>query len=199
MMEYYIPSKSRRHFTYLNLPFKINAETLSPSEDFTYLVHKITYNNSDWAAVYQNLQKYQRRRGILSRVLERTGATVQAGGEMYKAVARSVILYGSKSWVVTRDMLKVPEGFHHWAARHITGMTATRGAGEECEYTTVGEATEAAGIHPIEVYIRRRHATISERVACRPIYELCMEAERMPGTTRLVRWWDQDAVNEPED
>ena len=31
-----------------------------------------------------------------SRVLERTGATVQAQGEMYKAVAQSVLLYRSE-------------------------------------------------------------------------------------------------------
>ena len=49
------------------------------------------------------------------------------------------------------------------------------------------------------MYIRRRKETIEERVACLPIYELCMEAERIPGTSRLVKWWYQDAVNEPED
>ena len=55
------------------------------------------------------------------------------------------------------------------------------------------------GIHPIGVYIRRQKATIAERVACQPIYELCIEAERIPGTSRLVLWWYQDAVNEPEE
>ena len=50
---------------------------------------------------------------------------------MYKAVAQSVLLKVSESWVVTGEMLKVLEGFHHWAARRITGMTATREAGRE--------------------------------------------------------------------
>ena len=58
---------------------------------------------------------------------------------------------------------------------------------------------EAAGIHPIGVYIRRRQATISESVACHFIYELCTVAEQMPGTIWLVRWWYQYAVNEPEE
>ena len=58
---------------------------------------------------------------------------------------------------------------------------------------------EAVVIHPIRLYIRRRQATIAERVACRPIYELCMEAEQTKGTSRLVRLWYQDVVNEPED
>ena len=67
------------------------------------------------------------------------------------------------------------------------------------EYPLVMEAMEATGIHIIGEYIRRRQATIAEKVACRPIYELCVEVERMPGTSQMVRWWGQDVVNEPEE
>ena len=84
-------------------------------------------------------------------------------------------------------MLKVLEGFHYRAERRITGMTAKRGSGGEWEYPLVVEEMDAAGLHPIGVYIRRRHVTISERVACLPIYELCTEAERMPGTSWMVQ------------
>ena len=76
---------------------------------------------------------------------------------------------------------------------------AKRGKGGEWDYPPVAEAMEALGIHPIGEYIMRQRATIVEEVACRPIYELCTEAERMPGTSWMVRWWDQDAVNEPEE
>ena len=58
---------------------------------------------------------------------------------------------------------------------------------------------DAVGIHHIRVYIKRRQTTIAERVACRPIYALCTEVERIPGTTRVVRCWDQGAVNELEE
>ena len=53
---------------------------------------------------------------MVARVLERTGATVQAWGVMYKAVAQSLLLYGRNIWVVTGDMLKVLTAFHHRAA-----------------------------------------------------------------------------------
>ena len=75
------------------------------------------------------------------------------------------------------------------------GMTVKHGAGEEWEYPLAVEAAENAGLHPIGLYIRRRQATISERVTCRLIYELCTEADWMPGTSWMVRWWDQNAVN----
>ena len=60
-------------------------------------------------------------------------------------------------------------------------------------------AIDVAGIHTIVEYIRMRQATINEKVACRPIYELCVEADWMPGASRILRWWDQDVVNEPEE
>ena len=78
------------------------------------------------------------------------------------------------------------------------GMTEKRRSGEEWNYPSVVEAMEATGINPIGVYIKRQQTTVAERVACRPVYALCKEAERMPGTSRLVQWWDQEAVNEPD-
>ena len=77
------------------------------------------------------------------------GATVQACGMMYKAVVQSVLLYRSESWEVTGDMLKILEGFHHRAARRITGMTAKHVADREWEYPPVAAALEATGLHPI--------------------------------------------------
>ena len=96
-------------------------------------------------------------------------------------------------------MLKVLEGFHHRAERQITGMTAKRGACGEWEYPFVVGEMEAKRPHSIWVYIRRQQVTIAERVACRTIYELCTEEKRMLGTSRMVQWWDQDAVNEPKE
>ena len=125
---------------------------------------------------------------MVARVLERMGATVRDRGAIYKAATQSVLLYGGEIWVVNGDMLKVLEGFHHRAARWITGMTVKCGADGEWEYPSVVDAMETADIQPIGVIIRRRHATIEERVACIPIYEMYTEADWMPGKIRLVRW-----------
>ena len=95
-------------------------------------------------------------------------------------------------------MLKVLMLFHHWSAQWITGITAKRRAGGEWGYPAVMKEMYDAGLHPIEVYINIWKATIADRLALRPVCALCTEAERMPGTIRMIRWWDQDAVNEPE-
>ena len=64
---------------------------------------------------------------MIARVMAKTRATVWARGMMYKVVAQSVLLYRSESWVMTGEILKVLDRFHHRADRRITGMTATRG------------------------------------------------------------------------
>ena len=84
---------------------------------------------------------------------------------MYKTVAQSVLLCIRESWVVMGGVLKVLEGFHLRVVWRITGMAAKRGAGGEWEYSTVVEAMESVGLHPIGVYIKSRQVTIAERVA----------------------------------
>ena len=103
--------------------------TLPISEALLYLRQTIAYKKRDWVAVYLNLRKYRRRWGMTVRVLERIVATVQSWGAMYKTMAQSVLLYGIEIWMMTGEMLKALMAFHHQAARHITGMTAKRGAG----------------------------------------------------------------------
>ena len=51
---------------------------------------------------------------MVDKVVIKTGATVQVQGIHYKAIFQMLLLYGSKSWVVTGSMLKLIEVFHHW-------------------------------------------------------------------------------------
>ena len=59
-------------------------------------------------------------------------------------------------------------------------------------------ALEAVVLHPIQEYIQIRQADIAEQVECRPIYELCIEAEGRTGMIHMMIWWYQDVVNESE-
>ena len=53
---------------------------------------------------------------MVAKVLLNMGSTVQAWRIMYKAVVQMVLIYGSGSWVVTDEILKLLEGFHHRVA-----------------------------------------------------------------------------------
>ena len=60
------------------------------------------------------------------------------------------------------------------------------------------DALDSTGLWLINEYIQRRQGRIAAQVACRPIYELCTGAERIPGSSQMMRRWDQDVVREEE-
>ena len=77
--------------------------------DFPHMGCTVAYNNSYWAALYQNLWKLQIRWEMVGKVVSKTGETVQTRGMLYEAAVHLVLLYWSESWVVTGAMLKLIE------------------------------------------------------------------------------------------
>ena len=87
------------------IPF--NQETLESTAAFSFLVRTVAFKNINWSDLYRNLRKAQQRLGVVAKVLTKMGATVWAQAMMYKLVVQLVLLYRSKSWVVTEVMFKV--------------------------------------------------------------------------------------------
>ena len=82
----------------------------------------------------------------MGKVVPKTGKTVRVWGMMFNSVVQLVFLYGSESWVVTGEMLKFLEVFHHRVAIRITGIMAQRMTDREWECPPVAEALETAGL-----------------------------------------------------
>ena len=102
----------KRCFESKQVAIKVNMNPLEATTDFPYLGHPITYNNSDWAALYSNLQKDQRRWGMVEKVPGKMGKLIKERTMMYKAVVQAVILYGIEIWVGMDAMMTAIEGFH---------------------------------------------------------------------------------------
>ena len=109
------------------------------------------------------------------------------------------MLYGKEIWVVTGEMLNILEGFHYRSFGRITGMMEKCVAKGTWEYTPAVVAIESVGLYPIQEYIWRRQVKIAKKVACLTTYELCTKVEQKPGTSRMIRWWDRDVVQEYEE
>ena len=77
-------------------------------------------------------------------------------------------------------------------------MTARRVEDREWEYPPLSDAMEAAVMWPIKEYIQRWQSTIAAQVVFCTIYKMCIGVERMPGSSRMVRWWDQEVGREEE-
>ena len=71
----------------------MNADPLEPSTAFPFLVRIVSYNNSYWESMYQNLWKARRQWGVVGKVVTNMGATVWVCGVFYKSIVQSVLLY----------------------------------------------------------------------------------------------------------
>ena len=94
-----------------HMDIKVKLNPLEATILLSYLGLTITYNNSDWAALYSNLRKAFRRWGAVVKVLENTGVPINAHALMYKVVVQAVLLYGCRIWVVKGAMTTVLEIF----------------------------------------------------------------------------------------
>ena len=118
------------------------------------------------------MRKVQRWWGMVAKLLAKTGATVREHAIMYKTVVQTVLLYRSKSWVVTEAMLMMLEGFQNWVAQRIVGMSSQQVGEEVWEWSLSANELEAAGMWPTKEYIRRWQANILEYITNHSIYEL---------------------------
>ena len=60
--------------------------------------------------------------GEMEKILGREGEDRRTVGRFYVAVVEAVLMFGSKTWVLTLRLEKALEGFHHRAARQMAGM-----------------------------------------------------------------------------
>ena len=108
------------------MEIRVNLDPIKSTTTLPYVGREVTFNNSDWEALYINLRKAPWKLGMVEMVLVNRGGTTKAREMMYKAVVQAVLLYGSEIWVVTDEMMAVLEGFHHSIGRRIAGMTEQR-------------------------------------------------------------------------
>ena len=52
----------------------------------------------------------------------------------------------------------------------------------------------AAGLEDIDTYVSRQQNTVAHYIAMRPILDLCLDAEMMPGSLVQKRWWEQEVL-----
>ena len=50
------------------------------------------------------------------------------------------------------------------------------------------------GLQELETYVSRHQNTVVQYIATRPIMDLCLAAERRPGTRVEMRWREQEGL-----
>jgi hypothetical protein len=184
----------------LNREFTAYGETLEIVTSFKYLGHPLSATDNDRLAVGLNLRKGRQRWARVSTVLRAEGLPPKAGAMFYKAIVQSVLLYGVETWVLTASMRKTLAGFHHRVGQSLSGLRPFRRLNETWEYPPVADALEACGLRTMDEYIARRREYLKSYVINRPVYSLCVNSSRLPGTpTRTRFWWEvQDETGDEE-
>ena len=98
------------------------GEELERVDVFKYLGRLIVIDNDDTQAVHGNLAKARRVWARISRVLRVENVSARVCGIFHKATVHSVLLFGSKTWVLSPATLQRLEGFHVKIARRMTGL-----------------------------------------------------------------------------
>jgi hypothetical protein len=73
-------------------------------------------NDNDIGAIQHNVKKARKKWQMLSQILTREGAQPKIMGIFYKAVVQATLLYGSETWVITKEKYNILNTFHVTAA-----------------------------------------------------------------------------------
>jgi hypothetical protein len=109
----------------------------------------------------------------------------------YKAVVQSMLLYGSKTWNLTKAVLAWLEGFHiHTAYRMGWEHTPCKGLFGKREYPLTKGMIKECGLHLVKDYIDTCSSRIAMYVVNQLIFIECKERERWRGSMPCQWWWE---------
>ena len=103
----------------------------------------------------RKLRREQGKWGRLEKILGWKEADRITAGRFYVAVVQAVLLFGSKTWVLTPWLEKAIKEFRHQAAQQMSGMGPKRQRYGAWVYPPIGEALVLVGMEEIGVYISR--------------------------------------------
>ena len=109
----------------------------------------------------RNIRRVGQFRGHLRKFLRKEGADPIILAKFYWAVVQSVLLFGSKTWVLSAAMLNKIEGVHMGFLRQVMKMKAGRLGGETCTKEGTYRVLQAAWTKPLQEYIDKRQATVA--------------------------------------
>ena len=168
--------------------FKINGKPIEMVNEFKYLGQMVTQDDNDKTAVKRNIERAREKWVSMRRFLTVDDVDPKTMSVFYRTVVLLVLLYGSKSWVLTTDMMHQLRSFHRRCCHGITRDFIHQDE-ESGEWICPSrkEVLEKAGILTVEEYIQRRRDTILPYARSTNIYERCKNAKKL-GSNLL--WWE---------
>ena len=126
----------------------------------------------------------------MRRFLVRDAADPKSMATIYRKVVLYVLLYGSKSWVMTSDLMRQLRSFHRRCCRGLTGEFIRQDEEGEWICPTSEEVLIKAGVLTIEEYIQRRRDTIMKYAETRNKYGKCKSSRKIFSFTNKIVTFD---------
>jgi hypothetical protein len=152
----------------------------------------LSQDDNDIQAVQSQLCKARGTWARVGQVLRKENAPPRVSAKFYKAIVQSVLLYGSKTWVLSTAALARLKGFHLRAAyRMAMEHVPWRGPQQQWVYPPSDKVLEECGMHTIEHYIDVQRETIAKYMVGRSIHAECQGTDPRHASVSWQWWWEQ--------
>ena len=156
-------------------------------------------DDHDGRAVRAQLLKARKVWVRLGNILKDENVSPRVNGMFFRAMVQAVLLYRSETWYLTPALLARLNGFQIKAGyRMARENRLKRDPDGNWMYPRSEDVLEECGLLKMEAYILRRHNSIAEYVATRPLYHACREGEPLCGTPHRLWWWEQESSMDEE-
>ena len=99
----------------------VNGKQIERVREFKYLGQIISEDDDDLKCIESQIKKARSRWWRMAKILKHEGANARVMAKFYIATIQAILLYGSKSWVLTKKNLQKLNSFHLRAIQHMTG------------------------------------------------------------------------------
>ena len=101
-----------------------------------------------------------------------------------------MILFGAETWVLSAPMVHRLEEVYMGFLRQVKKSKAKPLKDGSWRKAATNKALQGAETRPLQTYLDRRQATLTEWVALRPIFGVCTRETGYEGRGKLwVLWW----------
>ena len=171
--------------------FTVDGTPIKKVTEFKYLGRIVEDNDDDTPAIRRNLKRAKTQWGRFSRLLRREKVNRWAMSTFYKVIIMSVLLYGSESWVISKDLMRELKSFYHRCARHVVRRHIR--LEEDGTWTCPPSAAVLADAEllPVKAYIQMRKNTIMDFAKARPIYREALLSRPVQTNVSQLVWWEQ--------
>jgi hypothetical protein len=139
-------------------------------------------DDNDTQAVCAQLWKARATWARVGKVLWSENTSPIVSVKFYLAVVQAILLYGSKTWVISPHAMARLEGFHIRAAWRMAKTHKPRqGPQNEWVYLRLEDVLQESGMKTIAGYVQIRRQTIAVYIATRPILQKCRQGEQQRG------------------